>query len=351
MIAAESCYNPRESPGSAFMNRYQHWLVLFGVFIAGLVVFLSITALQSRRKAAMKTAADESRTLRRANDPPASTVQQTAHSAPAAQAPTHSTLSIKAWVAKPDKEQLNYLAFSVGRLIAVVSKTDKPLAEKIFSWYSHKEPGQWGGEGARVLATSIFVLNKKAETDPRIDLSAIDIEDMLLQTTGKEFTLPDIACTEAGGRACLAETARSAVNDAPAGSAASAPVPPAAEPEPAAPAQDGSGLTPNLFVPEYQVSDFDPQWRGKEVVLHGTISRIDVDTAGEPRYATIYFKEAPDGSVTAFYPYPSIMRARYGRDFSGLIGKGVYLRGEIQPFRDAKGSLRILALSQVNVEH
>jgi hypothetical protein len=324
------------------MYRYQHWLVLFGVFIAGLLVFASIKTLQSRREAAVKTPTDQSGTVRPASDPPLSTPRQMVpRAAPAsAPAPTHSTLSIREWLAKPDQEQLDYLGFSVGRLIAAVSKTDEPLGERVFGWYSHKEPGQWGGEGARAFAASIFVLEKKAKTDPGIDLSAIDVEDMLLRTTEKEFTVPDTACTEAGGRACLAETARAAVDDAPAGCATSAPV-----------QDDGTGVTGNLLTTQIEASDFDPQWLGRKVVLHGTVARVDIDAAGEPRYATIYFKEAPDGSVTAFSPYPFMLRAQYGKtDFSGLIGKGVYLTGEIQPFRDAKGSLCILNSSQIHVE-
>jgi hypothetical protein len=153
-----------------------------------------------------------------------------------AQTQTHSTLSVKAWETKSDEGQLAYLGFAISRLVLAVNNTDKPLADKIHIWYSHKEPGQKFTEGTLALLTSVFTLEKKARNDRSVDLSRIDIEDVVMQTTEKKFSLPAIACREAGGRACAGE--RSALADAGGGSGTgpgepvehAAPVPPESEP-------------------------------------------------------------------------------------------------------------------------
>ncbi|HZQ93841.1 MAG TPA: hypothetical protein VFA67_02450 [Candidatus Sulfotelmatobacter sp.] len=300
-----------------------------------------------------------------------------------AEAQTHSTLSVKDWEAKSAQDQLNYLGFCVSRLAFAVNKTDENLAVKIFAWYSQKQPGQKYPEGGVALMTAILDLEKRAGTDHSIDLSRIDVEDMLLQTTEKKFKLPATACAEAGGRACAGESARAAVVEPHASASSPAPakpaVPPSAKPrklervpepaanddtfrggiikptapapesQPAPPAHDDDTFHSGTLKPAYEAGPFDPKWLGKTLAFYGTVSSWTVDRMKTPSYIILYFEESPDRSFTAFSPHPEILRSRYGYYFDGLWKKKIYVKGKVQPFRGAKGSVRILDLDQIEV--
>jgi hypothetical protein len=97
-------------------------------------------------------------------------------------------------------------------------------------------------------------------------------------------------------------------------------------------------------------NDDDTFFRGGLIKpVYGTVSRVTVDKEGSPRYVILYFKESPDGTFTAFSPNPEMLRSRYDYDFSGLIGKRIYVKGEVRPFRDAKGSVLITDPGQIEV--
>ncbi len=72
----------------------------------------------------------------------------------------------------------------------------------------------------------------------------------------------------------------------------------------------------------FLASSYDPRWMGKVVQVRGTVSRIELDTSGSPRYATIHFKESKNDRFTAFTPNADILDS-YGQNFSGLTGKPI----------------------------
>lgn len=98
--------------------------------------------------------------------------------------------SIKDWEKKSNADKVNYLGACVVSLTAEVAKTDPTLAVKIKSWYGDKVPGQEYTEGGAALLTRIFQLEHQAETDKSIDLSKIEIEDVVYSVTAEKFNLP-----------------------------------------------------------------------------------------------------------------------------------------------------------------
>ena len=58
----------------------------------------------------------------------------------------------------------------------------------------------------------------------------------------------------------------------------------------------------------FLASSYDPRWMGKIVEVRGTVARVDLDTNGSPRYATIHFKESKNDRFTAFTPNSDILR-------------------------------------------
>jgi len=106
--------------------------------------------------------------------------------------PAH-TLSLKDWAAKSNREQLEYVSACLARLVIAVGKADEPLAQKIKSYYGDKPPGQQYPQGMYDLFTRIASLQRQAETDSNVDLSKIEIEDIILRTTALKFGLPDTA--------------------------------------------------------------------------------------------------------------------------------------------------------------
>ncbi|MFN8009721.1 MAG: hypothetical protein U0V70_22340, partial [Terriglobia bacterium] len=101
-------------------------------------------------------------------------------------------------------------------------------------------------------------------------------------------------------------------------------------------------------VPHFRASSYDPRWLGKTVEVRGTVSRVDMDQSGSPKYATIRFKEAATGNITGFSPHADMLREMYGQDFSGLVGKVVEVYGEVNPWRGG-GGVRIIDRDQVKV--
>jgi hypothetical protein len=107
----------------------------------------------------------------------------------AAVLPANAT-SIKDWAKKSDADQVNYLGACVVGLVGDVAKTDPALALKIRSWYGDKAPGRKYTEGTTALLTRIFRLEHQAETDKSIDLSKIEVEDIVYSVTAEKFKLP-----------------------------------------------------------------------------------------------------------------------------------------------------------------
>ncbi|HEX3747878.1 MAG TPA: hypothetical protein VHW09_28280 [Bryobacteraceae bacterium] len=105
---------------------------------------------------------------------------------------------------------------------------------------------------------------------------------------------------------------------------------------------------PDGQVPHFRASSYDPRWVGKTVEVHGTVSRVAVDTSGSPLYATIYFRESSNRGIMGFTPYSDMLQDTYGKDFAGLVGKPVKLVGEVTSWREG-GGVRILDPKQVKV--
>lgn len=249
-------------------------------------------------------------------------------------------LSVKDWEAKSDRDQIEYLGSCFARLIYTVGKTDQPLSQKIKSYYIDKAPGFKYPAGFLDVVQQIVRMEEQAKTDRRVDLSKIEVEDIVLRNTAEKFKLP----------AAVASAGKSA------GAVTPAPVKPdfkeAATPRPApkpAPEPVGFGdLTgPGGIIkpPVFQISAFVTDWLGEIMTIEGTVSRVTVDRD----YLSIYFRESPDGSFTGYSPDPDMFRSRYGNDFAGLIGKTVQIEGEILQFRGSKGSVRIADLKQIKL--
>lgn len=254
-------------------------------------------------------------------------------------------LSLKDWEAKSNRDQIEYLSASFARLVIAVGKTDQPLAQKIRSYYGDKVPGAKYPEGFLDLQAQIGRLENQAKTDRSVDLSKIEIEDVILRTTAVKFgnSNPALKAGKSAGNGPAAPAKR---ESQPAGP----PRPPA---NPAGPKADttsggfGDQLGPGGFVrpPVYKVSAFDPAWLGSTRTVEGTVSRVTVD--GD--YVIIYFRESPDGGFTGFSRYIGMLQKAYGSDFARLTGLTVQIDGEIQQFRGSKGSVRIVDLKQIKL--
>ena len=98
---------------------------------------------------------------------------------------------------------------------------------------------------------------------------------------------------------------------------------------------------------------FDPQWMGKNVVIVGTVSRVEVDKNGSPRWVSIYFKESPDANFVVCSPYPELFQERVGPNLNTLVGKTIEAAGQVEaPYCGAKasrGSVRLVESTQWKV--
>jgi hypothetical protein len=97
------------------------------------------------------------------------------------------------WAAKSNRDQILYVTSCLARLVIAVGKTDEPLAQKIKSYYADKPPGMQYPQGMHDLFTNIADLERQAKTDSNVDLSKIEIEDIILRTTAIKFGMPDTA--------------------------------------------------------------------------------------------------------------------------------------------------------------
>jgi hypothetical protein len=104
---------------------------------------------------------------------------------------------------------------------------------------------------------------------------------------------------------------------------------------------------PKTQVPDvshFLASSYDPRWMGKIVEVRGTVARVELDTNGSPRYATIHFKESKNDRFTAFTPHSDIL----GQNSSGLVGKPIEIWGQVQDWREGSG-VRFLISKQFKV--
>jgi hypothetical protein len=105
--------------------------------------------------------------------------------------------------------------------------------------------------------------------------------------------------------------------------------------------------TPVPDVSQFLASSYDPRWMGKIVDVRGTVARVELDTSGSPRYATIHFKEAKNDRFTAYTPNSDILDS-YGQNASGLVGKPIEIWGQVQDWREGSG-VRFLTGKQLKV--
>jgi hypothetical protein len=98
---------------------------------------------------------------------------------------------------------------------------------------------------------------------------------------------------------------------------------------------------------------YEPQWMGQNIVIIGTVSRVEVDPRGSPRWVTIYFKESPDATFVVCSPYPDMFQERVGPNLSVLIGMTLEAAGQVGPpycgNKVPKGSIRVVELGQWQV--
>jgi hypothetical protein len=98
---------------------------------------------------------------------------------------------------------------------------------------------------------------------------------------------------------------------------------------------------------------YDPQWIGQNLVVIGTVSRVDIDTKGFPQWVTIYFKESPDATFVVCSPYADLFQERVGLNLSALVGKTLEGAGEVESPKcgpnASKGSIRLVESKQWQV--
>ena len=100
-------------------------------------------------------------------------------------------LSLKDWEAKSDRDQVEYLGSCFAKLVVAVGKADPPTAQKIRSYYNDKPPGVKYPAGFLDVLQQIGRVEQQAGTDRRVDLSKIEIEDIVLRNTAEKFKLPN----------------------------------------------------------------------------------------------------------------------------------------------------------------
>jgi hypothetical protein len=100
-------------------------------------------------------------------------------------------------------------------------------------------------------------------------------------------------------------------------------------------------------------ASYDPQWMGQNIVVRGTVARVEVSSS-RPPWITIYFKESPDATFVVCSPYPDMFQERFGPDLSVLIGKTLQAAGQVEsPYcghKVPKGSIRVVESKQWQVQ-
>lgn len=98
---------------------------------------------------------------------------------------------------------------------------------------------------------------------------------------------------------------------------------------------------------------YDPQWKGQNVTVVGTVSRVEIDPSGSPQWVSIYFKESPDATFVVCSPYPDLFQERVGPNLSALVGKTLEAAGQVEsPYcgqKASKGSIRVVVSTQWQV--
>jgi hypothetical protein len=111
------------------------------------------------------------------------------------------------------------------------------------------------------------------------------------------------------------------------------------------PTNDPIGTGGFIGPPIYRVADHTPDWIGRTMTVEGTVDKI----SSFAQIASIIFREAPDGSFKVFLPDDGPLRAQYGADLSGLIGKTVRVTGEVKAFAGTRGGIRIDDLDKLKL--
>ncbi|HKV62184.1 MAG TPA: hypothetical protein VJO16_09740 [Candidatus Acidoferrum sp.] len=95
------------------------------------------------------------------------------------------------------------------------------------------------------------------------------------------------------------------------------------------------------------LADFDPQWLWKPLIVKGTVSRVQVNMP----WAIVYFNESPSGVFVVCFQ-ASMFGDFAGKNYSGLIGKTVEVRGQvIQPRCAPRGAgMEISVPAQIMVQ-
>lgn len=97
-------------------------------------------------------------------------------------------------------------------------------------------------------------------------------------------------------------------------------------------------------------ASYDPGWMGQNMVITGTVSKVDVDKSGFPQWLTIYFKESPDATFVVCSPYPDLFQERVGLDLNALVGKTMQVAGQVEGamcgHKVPKASIRALISTQ-----
>src|SRR5215472_15510341 len=94
-------------------------------------------------------------------------------------------ISLKDWLAKSKHDQNRYLSNSLARLVYGIAKTDQPLSKKITSYYADKAPGAEYPPGMNDL----FARISKLSTDKTVDLSKIELEQIIALNTAEKFKI------------------------------------------------------------------------------------------------------------------------------------------------------------------
>ena len=274
-------------------------------------------------------------------------------------------ISLKDWEAKPDDEQIKYLTASLARLVVAANKTDQTLADKIKHYYTDKPNGLKYPAGMLDLLQRIVRLENQAQTDRSVDLAKIELEDVILRNTAEKFILPaSVASAGTGsGTKPVAPPKRDFQDVVP-------PRPPAPpQPRPAPTTKAGGGITPPpakspaptrpnesmptndpigtggfIGPPVYEISNFEVNWFGRSMTVEGTVSRATVDSI-----VRLHFRESRDDGFQVHSPLIDEMRARYGRDLAGLVGKTIRVSGEITGFTMSIGGIRLTDMAQLKL--
>ncbi len=98
---------------------------------------------------------------------------------------------------------------------------------------------------------------------------------------------------------------------------------------------------------------YGPKWMGQNMVIVGTVSRVEIDATGSPQWVSIYFKESPDATFVLCSPYADMFQERVGRNLNALVGKTLEAAGQVEsPYcggKAPKGSIRVVESKQWQV--